>query len=220
MSHLRWGVVLLLLLGGLHAHAHVGSPDVYAEGQAGPYKLFVVVRPPLVIPGVADVEVRSRTAGLETIGITPVPLTGEASKHPPVPEAMVQAKDDAAYFTGHLWMMATGSWQIRLMAHGAQGDGVLSIPVPATALGTRPMTRGLGLGLAGLGLLLLVGLVGIVGAAAREASLPLGAAASGKNRKRGYVAMGVTLAVLVVGLMLGNAWWKAEATDYSSHIYK
>ena len=51
-----------ILLAGIvpfasQAHAHVGSPDVYVESQAGPYKLFVVVRPPMVIPGVADVEV-------------------------------------------------------------------------------------------------------------------------------------------------------------------
>ena len=39
---------LLFALTALPAHAHVGSPDVYVEGSAGPYKLSVVVRPPLV----------------------------------------------------------------------------------------------------------------------------------------------------------------------------
>jgi len=220
MKRLWWGVALLVLCWAPMAHAHVGSPDIYAEGQAGPYKLFVVVRPPLVIPGVADVEVRSEGAGLESVAITPVPLTGEASKHPPVPEAMVESKDDRAFFTGHLWMMATGSWQIRLMAHGSQGDGVLSIPVPARALGTRPMPAGLGLMLAGLGVLLLIGMVGIVGAAAREAKLPAGAAVPEGNRRRGYVAMGITLALLVTGVVLGNAWWKAEAANYANYVYK
>src|SRR5215475_610729 len=81
-----WSALFLFLFGALPVYAHVGSPDVYVEGQAGPYKMFVVVRPPLVIPGVADVEVRSETTGVESIWITPVPLTGEASKHPPVAE--------------------------------------------------------------------------------------------------------------------------------------
>jgi hypothetical protein len=57
--------------------AHVGSPDVYAEGSAGPYKLFVVVRPLLVIPGVADIEVRSSAPGVDSITVVPIPLTGE-----------------------------------------------------------------------------------------------------------------------------------------------
>ena len=220
MNHLRWGVAFLALLGALPAYAHVGSPDIYAEGQAGPYKLFVVVRPPLVIPGVADVEARIEGSAVESIAITPVPLTGEASKHPPVPEAMVQSKDDPAFFTGHLWMMATGSWQIRLMAHGSQGDGVLSIPVPATALGTRPMTAGLGVLLGALGVFLLVGMVGIVGAAAREAKVPAGAAVPDGNRRSGYLAMGITLALLVTGVVLGNAWWMADAASYANNIYK
>jgi len=49
------------------AQAHVGSPDIYAEGAAGPYRLLVTVRPPLVIPGVAEIEVRT------------VPVNGAAS---------------------------------------------------------------------------------------------------------------------------------------------
>ena len=39
------------------ASAHVGSPDVFLDGQAGPYRVLVTVRPPHAIPGVADVEV-------------------------------------------------------------------------------------------------------------------------------------------------------------------
>ncbi|PYP35456.1 MAG: hypothetical protein DMD48_14260, partial [Gemmatimonadetes bacterium] len=31
--------------------AHVGSPDVFLDGLAGPYRLFVTVRPPYAIPG-------------------------------------------------------------------------------------------------------------------------------------------------------------------------
>src|SRR5215472_12584238 len=77
------------------AHAHFGSPDVYAEGQAGPYKLSVVVRPPLVIPGVADIEVRAQTDGIDRITVTPVPLTGEAAAHPPVPDSMDKPSQDA-----------------------------------------------------------------------------------------------------------------------------
>ena len=35
------------------AYAHIGSKDVYEEVSAGPYKLFVTIRTPNVIPGVA-----------------------------------------------------------------------------------------------------------------------------------------------------------------------
>jgi hypothetical protein len=213
-------VCLWMLFGAAAARAHVGSPDVYAEGEAGSYKLYVVVRPPLVIPGVADIEVRAETPGVREIQITPIPLTGEAAAHPPTPEAMKQPSNDKLFFTGHLWIMATGSWQIRFAVSGERGTGVLSIPVPATAIATRKMTPGLGAMLAGLGILLVVGMVGIVGAAAREAKLAPGRPVPQANRRTASVAMTVTFAVLVTGIVLGNLWWRSEAADYSGYVYK
>jgi hypothetical protein len=217
---LGWLACFLILLSALPASAHVGSPDVYAEGEAGPYKLFVVIRPPLVIPGVAEIEVRSSTPGIDNITITPMLLTGDASKHPPVPDNMTKPSGDAQFFTGHLWIMATGSWQIRFVANGSQGQGVLSIPVPATAMGTRKMQSGMGLMLALLGVILVLGMVGIIGAAARDAQIPPGKTAPPDRRRRAYVAMTVALVILVAGVILGNKWWSAEAADYSSYIYK
>jgi hypothetical protein len=211
---------LLLMIGALPADAHVGSPDVYADGSAGPYKLSVVVRPPLVIPGVAEIEVRAETPGINRITIAPAPLTGEASKHPPVPDTMQRPSKDAQYFTGHLWIMATGSWQIRFAVNGDKGAGELSIPLPATATGTRKMQPGMGVMLAGLGILLVLGMVGIVGAATRDAQLPAGETPSPAKRRGVYVVMTVTFALLVTGVILGNRWWKAEATDYAGYVYK
>ena len=52
-------IPVLLLAAALPLGAHVGSPDVFFEGSAGPYRLFVTVRMPQVIPGVAEIEVRS-----------------------------------------------------------------------------------------------------------------------------------------------------------------
>jgi len=213
------GCLLAVLSGGRMA-AHVGSPDVYAEGSAGPYKLFVVVRPPLVIPGVAEIEVRSSTPGVDRIRAAPIPLIGEASKHPPVADAMAKPSGDAQFFTGHLWIMRPGSWQVRFAVSGNQGSGVLSIPLAATALGTRQMQSGLGTLLGGLGILLVVGMVGIVGAAAREAQTPPGESVSPRNPKRAYVAIAIAFSVLVLCIVLGRNWWNAEAADYASNIYK
>lgn len=215
-----WILLASLLPFASFAHAHVGSPDIYAEGQAGPYKLFVVVRPPTVIPGVADVEVRSETPGIDDISITPIPLTGEASKHPPVPEAMKRSADDHAFFTGHLWIMAAGSWQIRLTANGAPGNGIVSIPVPAKATGTMGMNIGLRALLVALGVFLFAGMIGIIGAAASEAKLAPGAPVLQANRRHGYISMTVCFTVMVAALAFGRAWWKAEALHYARNIYK
>jgi hypothetical protein len=220
MSARLWFFVLLALFVAVPATAHVGSPDVYADAQAGPYRLSIVIRPAQVIPGVADIEVRAQSPDVERITITPVPLTGEASAHPPVPDLMQQPSNDKSYFTGHLWIMATGSWQIRFRVSGAQGEHTVSIPLPATALATRTMQRGLGTLLALLGVLLVVGMIGIVGAAAREAKLPPGATPPPANRRAARIAMAVTAVVLVAGVFLGNVWWKSEAASYAEYVYK
>jgi hypothetical protein len=220
-SAFRWLLgCFLALTCGRPILAHVGSPDVYAEGLAGPYKLFVVVRPPLVIPGVADIEVRSSTPGVDNITVAPIPLVGEASKHPPAPDTMTMPSRDAQFFAGHLWIMQTGSWQVRFVVSGRQGRGVLSIPVAATSTGTRQMQSGLGILLAGLGILLVAGMVGIVGAAAREAQAPPGEAVPFTNKNRAYVAMAIAFSLLVLGVVFGRKWWNAEAADYSANIYK
>lgn len=205
----------------LSAHAHVGSPDIYAEGNAGPYKLFVTVRPPLVIPGVAEIEVRADASVQVTgIEITPVPLTGEASKHPPVPDAMKQSPQDKQFFTGTLWIMATGSWQVRFLVHGAQGDGVLSIPLPATARGTLGMQTNLGIVLAVLGAFLILGLVGIVGAAVQDAQLAPGTVASKAARTRAAVAMAAAFVIVAGMVVLGYVWWNSDARQYGANVYK
>ena len=53
------------------AHAHVGNKDIYQTVEVGPYKLFITIRTPLVIPGVAQVEVRSSGAAIRGLTITP-----------------------------------------------------------------------------------------------------------------------------------------------------
>jgi hypothetical protein len=220
MTKCRWFIVVLALFSATCAYAHVGSPDVYADGQAGPYRLSIVLRPPLVIPGVAEIEVRAETPGINHITITPVPLTGEASKHPPVPDSMVKPSKDPQFFTGHLWIMATGSWQVRFVVDGAQGHGELSIPLPATAMAIRKMNAGLGSLLAVLGLILVVGMVGIVGAAASKAKLPTYASNTNLDIRRGRVAMTATAIVLLTIVLLGNHWWTADAAKFADNIYK
>jgi len=218
-----------LLIASMPAQAHVGSPDIYADGIAGPYRLFVTVRPPLVIPGVAEIEVRGvdsagnalpTASGISTIEMAPIPLTGEASLHPPVADRMKQSAQDKSFFSGALWIMASGSWQVRFTVNGAQGKGVLSIPVAATSSSTRGMQSGLGLLLGGLGLLLVAGVVGIVGAAARDAQLAPGQVASKPARRRAFIGMGIALALTIAAVWFGNAWWKGEADNYSRYVYK
>jgi hypothetical protein len=212
-------VAFALLLVMPRAWAHIGSPDVYAEGSAGPYRLFVVIRPPSVIPGLAEISARVSTPGVQRITIVPLALTGEASRHAPAPDAMKANSAAPLYFAGQLWIMSAGSWQIRFTVEGKEGRGAWSVPLPAAALETRKMQPTLGVLLSALGVLLLVGLTGILGAAAREAQLVPGEKPSLLRCRSARISMAVSFTILVAAVVLGDVWWKAEAADYARGVY-
>jgi hypothetical protein len=220
-ARIRPVVLLLLCLLTVPqlAFAHVGSKDVFETINAGPYKLYVTIRMPTVIPGVATVEVRSSGANVSNIHITPLPITGEASKHPPTSDPMTRSTTDPAFFTGSLWMMASGSWEVRFEIAGNAGEQTAAVPVPAVALSTLKMQRGLGITLGLLALFLLVTMAGIVAAAVRDARLAPGIIPSPSRRRRAALATIGSVVIMALVVWAGATWWNAEATSYSLDVY-
>ncbi len=193
---------------------------MFMEGQAGPYSLFVTIQPPGVIPGVAQIQVRVSAPGVDEVSATPLAMTGPASRLAPTADQLIQSKDDRQTFTGAVWLMQTGSWQIRIQARGAQGTGIVSVPIPALAQRSLPMPEALGALLLGLTALLVFGLVTIAGAAVREAQLEPGTIPDKGRRSRGRFVMGCMLLFVLGLLWFGKSWWASEAQDYSGRIYK
>jgi hypothetical protein len=212
-------VVFLLLISST-AWAHVGSPDVFFEGNAGPYKLFVTIRMPDVIPGVAQVEIRSQSPGVAAIHVQPLRLTGAGSQFAPIAEALQPASGDRQFFTGHIWLMEFNTLQLRVEASGDRGNGTLAVPVMAEAQRTLGMNRPLGILLFSLMLFLAVSSVLILRAALGEAKLEPGATLETRNARRLRWTTAIAAAVVIAIIVLGNTWWKANANAYSLRIMK
>ncbi len=214
----RIGAAVLLLAASLQAH--VGSPDIFFEGKAGPYPVSIAIRPPDVVPGVAEVEIRTPSDGVTSVQVVPFPLVGVASKYPPTPDVAKRSPVDPHLYNSAVWLMAFGSYQVRIQVEGAQGKGAISVPVPSVAREVKEMNAGLGWVLALLMLLIVAGAVSIAGAAARESTLPEGEAPGVTQRRRSRIAMIATAIGIVAVLALGNWWWGVEASGYRSHIYR
>jgi len=218
----RVGLALLIAATLLprSAAAHIGSPDVFLDGQAGPYHVLVTVRPPYAVPGVADVEIIVTSGDVKSVRIVPLPLTGPGAQFAPVSDTATRSSDDPRLFIGHLWMMTAGAWQVRVAIAGDRGEGTLSVPVPTLPQATLGMTfaiRGL---LVGLMLLLCTGFIAIISAMVREARLAAGETPGIAARRRGRIA-GVVAACLTIAVVVsGNWWWTAEATRYALYVYK
>jgi hypothetical protein len=213
-------LLFILLLFTPFAQAHVGSKDVFEQATIGPYQLYVTVRMPNVIPGAAVVEVRSTGAPVTGIRITPYPLTGEASLHPPASDPMKPSPDDSSFYTGSVWLMASGSWQIRFDIAGPSGDRSTSVPVAAIPISTLRMDHTLGTILAILGLFLALSMAGVVAAAIREARLQPGQQPDPTRRRHALLAMTGSLAFMALCVYGGAKWWNVEAAAYDENIFK
>jgi len=212
-------VVVLVALPRI-ASAHVGSPDVFVDMQAGPYRLFVTVRPPYAIPGIAEVEVIVPEGGIDRLRVAPLPLTGPGARFAPAPDIAAPAPGQTNVFTANLWMMSAGAWQVRIDAEGSRGSGAAAVPVPTLPQATLRMSRALGALLVVLLALLASGLVAIVAAVARDAVLAAGEIPDSRARRRGRIAGTVAAIVVTAVILLGDWWWTAEAANYSRYVYK
>src|SRR5258708_39758590 len=126
-------VLLLLSLSFLVppiSASHIGSPDVFCQGAAGPYRLFVTVRTPPMIPGIAHIEVRVLVGNVTDIRIVPLRVVGEGSQNAPPPDSMDKSQSEAQSFTGQLWLMESGSWQVPMDVFCSQGTPHMPLPLP------------------------------------------------------------------------------------------
>ena len=212
-------VVLCGLLLPASAMAHVGSKDIYEDVAAGPYKLFVTVRPPIVIPGIATVEVRSVGAPVSAVDALAVPMAGEGSQLMPAPDRLRRSTMDRGFYSGDLWMMRSGSWRLQFTVQGQAGTRTASVPVPAMALQVLGMPAGTKTLLIVLGLFLVGSLVAIVVAAVREARLEPGVVPG--SAVWGRVSAGfVGFLVIAAFMAVGGRWWKASAATSRRDVYR
>src|SRR5438270_3561309 len=90
-------------------------------------------------------------------------------------------------FTGQLWLMAYGAYSVYVTVDGARGSGTAIVPVSSFATGRLPLSAGLTALLVVLGLVLLVGLLTLVHAAAGESLVPPGIVPDRAIRRRANV---------------------------------
>jgi hypothetical protein len=210
--------VALTLAMAVVLSAHVGSPDVYWSGKAGPYPVDVVVRPPQVVPGIAEILVRAPEAGVERVTVRPVYWRAGSRGAPSADEAR-PVENAPGMYGGRLWLMAGGSYSVHVGVEGRAGQGIAVVPVAAVATGQLQLSGGLRILLAILGTLLVAGIVTAVYAAAGESQVPPGETMPPTRRRRARVA--ASIAAGIVGLLVlgGAKWWNAEATAYKSTLY-
>ena len=211
---------VLLLVAALVSLAHVGSPDTFFSGSAGPYNIRVSVRLPGVIPGRAQVTVRipeSQDAAAYRIGIRAGQWNVGLQGAPP-PEIAAPVPGDPTLYAAEIWFMTANSYQMAVDIAGPSGSGTALIPVMAIATAETAMPSWLGGVLAALGVLLTLGLLTLIGAAVRESVLAPGEEPDARRRWRARLATAGTFVFAGLILWGGSAWWEAEAAAYRRFV--
>ena len=211
--------LLIGALGAAPAAAHVGSPDTWFEGKAGPYPIRVVVRAPDVVPGLAQIDVRVLSGSPRSVTVQPFAWNAGAAGAPP-PDVARPVPGDAQLFGVQLWFMASTSYGVHVAVSGAEGEGMAVVPVQAVALRRLPMDPRLGWILAALGLFLVAGLVTLVGAAVGESPVPAGEQPDPARVRRARAAMAASTVTFALALAGGRMWWNGVDRDYRAGIFR
>ncbi|HTI90089.1 MAG TPA: hypothetical protein VL727_05840, partial [Puia sp.] len=223
-SHLRTvliNFILLFMLAciTLPALAHVGSPDVALEGNAGPYRLLVSVRPPDVIPGTALVTVFMQNGSASVVSAQPIYFYS-GSKGAPSADVLQPVPGQPGQYKGLVWLMNDGSSSILLRVAGAAGKGDLIVPIVAVSTAQKKLPVVTSYVLILLGILLFILMVTIIGASVSDSLTRKGEAlsASGRRAKR----IGIGMAALFSSLIVygGNSWWSHWAGRYRHFMYR
>jgi len=209
------GILFLCLL-PLAGFAHVGSPNVVFEGQAGPYPIRVIIRPPPVVPGLAEISVRALTNGAQRVSVLPIHWRAGFKGAPP-PDVAKPIPGETNLYHAELWLMTGGAYSVHVSVEGAAGLGTVIVPVNSMATRRLQMTGFLGALLAGLGLLLFAMLVTIVGAAVRESVLTPGLQPARRAIWRARGAVTLAALILATALFGGKRWWDNVDRHYRNN---
>ena len=199
--------------------AHVGSLNVFYEGKAGPYPIRVIIRPPGVVPGLAEITVRSLGEGVEKVMVQPVKWDTGPEGSPP-PDVAMNISGDETLFHSELWLMDFGSYSVNVEVYGEQGRGRAIVPVNSVATKQLEMSLLLKGILSALMIFLVSGGITIVGAAVRESTLESGSKTSKERIKKSKISMLLGTLVFIGLLYGGRMWWTSIDNQYQENLFK
>ncbi|MFD2874290.1 hypothetical protein ACFS5N_17545 [Mucilaginibacter ximonensis] len=211
---------LTLLLITCNCFAHVGSPGVTFEGNAGRYKVIVSITPPDVIPGTAQVSVflEESTKGI-TVSAKPV-YWAAGTDGTPKADIALPAENQPGRFDVKIWFMNIGASSIDITINGPKGTGTVLVPVMAISTAKKTMPAGLGWGLLAMAAFLVILMVTIIGSSVGDSQLEPGARLTKSIRRRKVIGGASALVILLLILWGGRAWWNAAANKYNEFLYR
>ena len=109
----------LLTLSAAPARAHVRSPDVFSDGNVGPYPARITIRMPPAVPGRAEIDVQAPASSALEVSYLPL-YARTAIKNAPPAEQAKPVPGSPGLYRGELWLMSMGGYSIEVRAAAVQ----------------------------------------------------------------------------------------------------
>ncbi len=206
------GCLLLPLLAG----GHVGSPNVFFEGKAGPHPLRVVIRPPSALPGVAQVDVRVAVPGVTNVSLRAA-LWEAGDEAAPAAVAAAAVPGATNLFHATLTLFREGSYSIHVIVESRAGRGSVVVPLNSAATQRPVMPPALGAILVTLGAALFLGAVWLAGAAARDSVLPPETASGDREQFRARAVTVGAAVLFAAAIQAGIVRWRAMDSEFRNN---
>ncbi len=202
----------------LHSGAHVGSPNIFFEGDAGPHRVRVVIRPPATLPGIAQVDIHAPADAAVSVQAAPW-AAGDEIAAAPISASLVPGGD--GLFNAPIWLLTADSYRLRVNVENPSGHGSVSVPINSAATRLPTMPPALGITLIALGSFLIAAAILLARAAARDATRDAGLPASPSDRWLGRRTAAVAALLLAAALAGGAARWRTlDANFRNNALYK
>ena len=175
--------------------ADVGHSNYIYEGEAFSKPVRIIIKTPGVVPGLADIIVKTFDNTINQISVTPVVwkdnnMWTSISTGPqgsPPPDLMTLVRGEKNTYQAELWLMDFGAYNIQIELLKNDESEIINIPINSIANQIIPMTTSVSIVLFLLMLVLVVGLANIITIGYRESTLQDPSQIDSHRIKKSYI---------------------------------
>ena len=209
-------------------NADIGHSNYIYEGKAFNKPVRVIIKAPGVVPGLADIVVKTFDNSMDKISVTPIAWKEKndwdaitiGPQGAPPPDLMVPIQGEKNTYQAELWLMDFGAYNIQIKVVKNNQSEVLNIPINSIANQITPMTKIVSTVLFLLMILLVAGLSNIITVAYRESTLNNLKELTNKRIKKSYFVQFVSLFLISIFLYFGNDWWTYTEQLFMENLFK
>ena len=208
--------------------ADIGHLNYIYEGQVFNKPIRVIVKTPGVVPGLADILIKSYDTTFDAIYVTPVSWRGHTnnpviSKGPqgaPPPDLMTLVDGEKNTYQAELWLMDFGSYNINIELFKNNQSEIINVPVNSISNQINPMSTSISTILFILMLVLVAGLVNIITIGYRDSMLlDINLLNKRRIKKSNYVQL-ISFVIIITILYFSNNWWIYTEELFKKNLFK